>query len=334
MLFTMGDDLEQEWRSIELEEEAVALWIRGYLEEALPLAQESVRLREESWTICWSLNVLGGIYLEMLKINEAEETANRILREAHRYDDRQQTRLAHLLLEDAQEDRRHGFYYGDTVKLHGLAKEEMNGQLGEIRGRKGCCENLDRYHVLVGTRMLSIRRRNISLATVVVQIILKVDWPRMRAVCRTLQGGPNTTCNIAYTRITHMKVASARLQVAEYMKLRPSDIQLVLPDGQFVQDGAKGDAALQNYAACVHAVALHDAGDAAVDKSSPGRAPSEKAVCLACLDNEPVWKYMACAHLVYCKSCMKKMRKKSGSKASLISTCPMCRGPGPPRLQA
>ena len=157
-----------DWRALDLKEAAQALWRRGYLEEALPLAQESARLREDSSLICLSLSELGCIYLEMLKIDEAEQTARRMLREAHRYDTLRQTRLAKAILADAEEERRHGFYYGNMVTLNGLANVEMNGQLGEIRGRvwPQTPSNPDRYRVLVGSRILSIRRGNIILADV------------------------------------------------------------------------------------------------------------------------------------------------------------------------
>ena len=241
-------DASSELRAIELKEEAQDLRARGYLEQALPLAQESVRLRWGSRLICLSLDELGGIYLEMLKLDEAEETARHMLREAHRYDTQAQKRLAHLLMEDAKEERRHGFQYGNTVTLQGLHKVEMNGRLGEIRGRAlpQTAESTDRYRVLVGSSILSFRKENISLIKVVVQLDLEAQTDGgVTATGRTMQG--NTCARIRLERVD-LQATDVRREVAKSMGQTPSAIQLALPDGSCVRDGVAGDDMLQRYA--------------------------------------------------------------------------------------
>ena len=261
-VFDGAADASVEWRALDLKEEAQELWALGCLEQALPLAQESARLREGSSRICLSLSELGGIYLDMLKIDDAEETARRMLREAHRYDTQAQTRIARQLLEDAKKERAHGFHYGNAVSLHGLNKIEMNGQLGEIRGRvwPQTAANSDRYRVLVGSSMLSIRRRNINLVTVVVQLTFDALRDGSLIVTgKALQGDARAWINVLPIGL---KAAAVRLKVAESMGQPPSAVQLVLPGGHCVRDNVAGDAALQTYAD----LAVGDAVDAAIER--------------------------------------------------------------------
>ena len=44
--------------------------------------------------------ILGDLYLEMLKLDEAAGTANRMVQEIHRYDTQNQTHIVHAILED------------------------------------------------------------------------------------------------------------------------------------------------------------------------------------------------------------------------------------------
>ena len=60
--------------------------------------------------------------------------------------------------------------------------------------------------------------------------------------------------------------------------------------------------------------------------------------CVSCLNDIPVWQF-PCKHLVYCKKCMRTAKKKAAKekanagKADAFATCPLCRGPGPARMQ-
>ena len=86
--------------AIALKEEAQRLQRAGNFEAALPLMLESVEMRRESHTICLSLSELGELYLDMLKLDEAEAAAHRMLHEAFRYDTEQQTRIAGEIIRD------------------------------------------------------------------------------------------------------------------------------------------------------------------------------------------------------------------------------------------
>ena len=232
--------------ALDLKEEAQELWGRGCLEEALSLMQESVMLREGTRTVCLSLSELGGIYLEMLKIDDAEETANRILREAHRFDTAAQTRLAHQLLEDAKEERVHGFHYGCVVMLHGLKRIELNGLFGEVRGRvwPQTTAAHDRYRILVGSSLLSVRRGNIALATVVVQLAIEVKPEGLLVNGKTVSGEGCARIDMNRSELTAKAV---RRRLADHMG-KQSLVKIVLPDGTLVEDGPAGDEILSRYA--------------------------------------------------------------------------------------
>ena len=76
--------------ALDLKEAAQRLQMHGNFAQALPLMLESVAMREYNHTLCLSLSELAELYLDMLKLDEAQETCCRMMREAHRYDEDQQ----------------------------------------------------------------------------------------------------------------------------------------------------------------------------------------------------------------------------------------------------
>ena len=91
--------------AVNQKEEARRLQREGDYERALPLMMQSVTLREGTYTICLSLSALADLYLEMLQLDEAEATGRRMLKEAHRYDEINQTRIANQYLNDISKAR-------------------------------------------------------------------------------------------------------------------------------------------------------------------------------------------------------------------------------------
>ncbi len=91
--------------AIDLKKEAQRLQYEGDYERALPLMLRSVALREGTHTICLSLSELVDLHLEMLQLDEAEATCRRMLKEAHRYDEINQTRIANQYLDDISKAR-------------------------------------------------------------------------------------------------------------------------------------------------------------------------------------------------------------------------------------
>ena len=209
-----------DWSAIDLKEVAQVFLARGYLEEALAIALDSVRLRGESRLIRLSLRELRGIFLEMLKIDKEEETASSMPREAHRYDARMQTRPAQKNLEGAEEERRHGFYCEVAVTMRGLELEhvKLNGQLGKNRGRQWpqTRDIGNRYSVLDGNDMPSFRRGNANLADVVVQLALEARTDgSLTEAGGSLQGDVCATFSLTGADI---KAAAMRREVAEPMR--------------------------------------------------------------------------------------------------------------------
>ena len=254
----------RDMQALDLKEEATALWRHGYLEQALPLMAQSVMLREDSQFICLSLSELGALFVEMLKLDEAESTARRMLHEAYRYDTQAQTRIAAGILNNVAEERARGLFYGSAVQLHSLKKmPELNGVVGEIRGTVGDGSHPIRYRVLVGSTVLSVKEVNFSMATVILQ--LSVECKNGRSwnwVGRSMGGDVRAHFNVDMARIT---ATLARSKLAESAGLPPSAVRLVLPGGGTLEDGPAGDAALRRCAdAAVESAVDGDGGDDAL----------------------------------------------------------------------
>ena len=94
-----------------LKERAQGFQDRGEFETALPLMLASVQKRENSHTLCLSLSALGFLYIDMLKFKDAEHVAQRMLAEAHRYDTRNQKRIAKEILKEAVKENNFGFVH-------------------------------------------------------------------------------------------------------------------------------------------------------------------------------------------------------------------------------
>ena len=282
MVSTSG--MLREMQALDLNAEGQELWGRGCLEEALSLMQESVKLRERSHTICLSLSELGGIYLEMLKIDEAEETARRMLREAHRYDTAAQTGIAQQLLKDAKEERTHGFHYGCVVMLHGLKRIDLNGLFGEVRGRVWPQTSAapDRYRILVGSSLLSVRRGNIALATVVVQLAIEVKHEGLLLHGMTMSGESCATISMDRSELTAKAV---RRGLADHMGRQMSLVKIVLPNGTLVEDGPAGGEMLNRYADEMGQMANADWAMCSIcsNRLAQPRPSDEKLVCEKCV---------------------------------------------------
>ena len=72
--------------ALDLKEAARRLQVHGNFAQALPLMLESVAMREYSHTLCLSLSEIAELCLNMPKLDEAQETCHRMMREARRYD--------------------------------------------------------------------------------------------------------------------------------------------------------------------------------------------------------------------------------------------------------
>merc|ERR1712048_1382357 len=77
-----GAQFLDDMAALDLKQEAQRLQQIGEYAKALPLMLQSVALRENSHTLCLSLSELADLYLDMLKLDEAESTCQRLLQEA------------------------------------------------------------------------------------------------------------------------------------------------------------------------------------------------------------------------------------------------------------
>ena len=251
-----GRDALREIIAMGLVQDAEGLWGRGYLEQAMPLMKQSVVLRLDSRTVCLSLSQLGGLCVQMLMLDEAEEVALAMLHAAHRYDTQAQTSIANRLLVRAQEERARGLLYGSAVQLHGLNEPHLNGQVGEIRGTIGSESPPSRYRVLVGSSLVSVQRENFSLASVIIQISIEANSSNSYTLTgKSLGGKQKGQFDIEPEELTATIVFR---MLAEATGKPPCALRPVLPCGGCLEIGPAGDAALRR---CAHA-AVQSARDA------------------------------------------------------------------------
>ena len=127
-----------ELAAMQLQNQALAHQRQVEYEEALQLMQESLQLRESSYTTCRSLSGLARLYVDMLKLNEADAICHRMVEESsspYRYDYKRQLEIADALLDDVISERRHGLYHGMSGELVDLIRSDLNGMQGIVRGR-------------------------------------------------------------------------------------------------------------------------------------------------------------------------------------------------------
>ncbi len=120
-------------KAIDLKEAGEKYQRAGKFEQALPLLLESVALRRYSHTLCISMSALAELYLDMLMLDEAERTAERMKTVAHRYDSDGQVRVANEIIRDVKEEREKGLRHGMIISVS--AKHVGTDCLGVLRGK-------------------------------------------------------------------------------------------------------------------------------------------------------------------------------------------------------
>lgn len=234
------DDFAKDMEALDLKEEAQRLQRDGNLEKALPLMKKSVALREASHTICLSLSELADLYIEMLKLDEAEATGRRMLQEAHRYDAANQTRIANDILAEIAKERPLDLAYGTCVQLHDLiSRPELNSQEGIIRGKR---EN-GRYIVEVSSSRMLLQRKNFSHAMRIVQISISKEEDGKVLITGTILSGQRCA-SVRLGSLQDLAAADLRRRVAEQMQCQPRTVKLVLASGACIEDSHVGDAML------------------------------------------------------------------------------------------
>ena len=119
-------------------------------------------MRGYSHKLCLSLSGIAELCLNMPKLDEAQETCYRMMREARRYDADPKIRVAKEILGDVREARKTSLVYGACAQVHGLVQEpRWNGQWAVVRGR---LRSNVRFCIDTGSSMISVKRQNVNLA--------------------------------------------------------------------------------------------------------------------------------------------------------------------------
>ena len=227
-MFACNDRFDIEMQAIDLKEEAQRLQREGRYEEALPLMKRSVALRETSHTLCLTLSELADLYVDMLKLDEADAACHRMLREAHRYDEANQRRIAKEILEESAKEREMGIEYGMPVQTEGLtSRTELNGKEGVVKGK---IKDNGRYVIQVGTRMLSLNRRNFNEQA---HRVVQLSVPEQQGESWVFRGTRLDGNSFSPIRLGHatMQMNELRREFARQLCCQPSVVRLVFPNG-------------------------------------------------------------------------------------------------------
>ena len=141
--------------ALDAKEEAQHWQSIGAFEKALPLMLESVSLRERSHTLCLSLSELAELYLDMCDFEKVEQTTQRMLEEAWRYDAQQQTRIANEIMQDGAMGKGSGLTHGDSVQICCCTLPHLGGEMGTLRGK---VRGINQYYIDVGSKRHVLRR--------------------------------------------------------------------------------------------------------------------------------------------------------------------------------
>ena len=149
-------EVVQELLAAHLTAEVTQLQIAGRYDEALPLMKRAVALTENSPTLYTFLEELTLLYMDMLKLDEANVT---MLRAAHEADRSGESPLdiGGWMLSESDT----GLEYGMPVQIKELTSQpEFNEKEGIVKGR---LRDTGRYMIQVGSKTVPLHRCNFSL---------------------------------------------------------------------------------------------------------------------------------------------------------------------------
>ena len=208
----------------------------------------------------WAVVHIARICLATLRIDEAEDAAQRLVAFGHA-DDNSAAQgwladQARLIRTHAAQSRGAGLYHMCPVQiLDNSQQPELVGMTGKIRGkslwlRSGLSALVapppledDMFDVVIGSAHASIHASHLCAITVVLQIREVVEHDHgVRVVCRTM-GGVDVTGSCE--TLGELSAASVRAGAADAVSMPACAIRCTLPDGTLVGDGAAGDAALR-----------------------------------------------------------------------------------------
>ena len=150
------------WCALDFQTQAQHLQSHGAFESALSLMAESVRLRESHPTCCLALCNLADLYLEMLKPDEAEKVASRMLMACQKH-------IAHDIIADVRRQRAIGLIHGQRALVHCvLERPDLNGRGCVLRGR---CSGTGLYYVDIGSERLLLHCRHFTVPTLSPMVI-------------------------------------------------------------------------------------------------------------------------------------------------------------------
>ena len=226
----LGDNRVELGRARSLHAVADGLMARGYWDLAEPLREEAFEIIDELYPdtlrAAYAAATMVHFYTRMLKFDEAWSYAMDPNLERIPF-----WPLVHRLTREEEI----GICHGCLVQLHGLSPRtarKVNGQAGVVKGKA----DIHHYDVAVGSLFLAIRRENLSIIRVAIQVsIVATSKDSWNVTCMRMSG---EAC-AAFT-VRGEDWIFLRPWVAEKARLLESVVQLVLPGGAHVDDGPAG----------------------------------------------------------------------------------------------
>ena len=206
-------------------------------ESALPLMLRAVEGKENTNEICFWLWELGKLYVQMLRLDEAESVYRRLLTEACRYYDIDLTEFTTEYCAVLSGMKSQKLTYGNYVQLRDLVlKPQLNGQEGVIRG----LHPNGRFLVDVNSSVVLVRRENFSHALRVVQLSMTKDFEDVLVIIGTTLAGQR--CATVRVEAGRLSAKVLRAEVAKQMGCVLGTLKLVLlPGGEVIEDGTSND---------------------------------------------------------------------------------------------
>ena len=229
-----------------MRQDAMSLAFYGHYEDAERMLK---LLIEDHLDLCKRcpclLSNLGELYVSMLKLDEALDTAERLVRCAGQWNAARCRNLGDKIRRLVGVCKSASLWtYGTAVQLDSPC-DGLSGKIGMIGGmntpedapRRGSA----RYRVVVGGAHAWVRPANLCLATVIVQLSVVQVSGAWRVRGFMLSGDE---CADYVTDRSDLTAVAVRRELALRMGCEPLVISIVLPGGESLTDGDRGDAAL------------------------------------------------------------------------------------------
>ena len=255
----------------------------GYFEDA---ERRMVKLVRNHLDVCVEcpclLRTLGLLYVDMLKLDEAERAARMLFDCAGIWDGEVCRDYGRTILTLVDQSRELEWKYGTAVQLN-VPDKSLREKVGKIGGFSSGAPGLlfqksgGHFRVVFGDKFTWAPEADLRIATVVVQLSMVVEEGAWRAHGYRLSG---EECAQFPFLLSELNADSVRRELARGTGCEPCVLSIVLPGGEVLPEGHGGDAALKRCAEMVEnedKAKKRDQTVTATSGATPQKAPGPSA---------------------------------------------------------